>query len=498
MPGADRRNADGVRFAEVDGRQSSQAAGKRVVADAARFVDASLADAIEGTPDWRKRYLGPVRDLVELGTRSAKDALRIAADGLDSLHRNVEFAYKDDVVPVREALDGSVSTPFETAVLQGHNRSRAGELTIPYKGEELRGDALLGRLDRWQQQGTLEPSAARAIAEVVATPEWLDLSDIHVVLLGAAAEMGPLDRLCRWGANVYAVDVPWPGIWRRIVASAMEGGGKLHVPMRAAPSQDPDEIVARGGADILTDLPGLAAWLGGFERSLVVGNYVYVDGSTFVLLAAAADVLTEHLLEHRPGSSIAYLATPTDVFAVTPEIVSSAHQRRLSEPMPKRMLRGLSGARLFASSYRSTIRGEDGREWGIFDCLVPQQGANYALAKNLQKWRASVALDAGTHVSANVAPATRTRSVTKNRILAAAYAGAHRFGVEVFEPQTSRALMAALLIHDLRAGTSPGPHPYDLFVDQAIHGGLWNHPHEPRSVLPLAVGVGILSSQARP
>jgi hypothetical protein len=35
-------------------------------------------------------------------------------------------------------------------------------------------------------------------------------------------------------------------------------------------------------------------------------------------------------------------------------------------------------------------------------------------------------------------PPTRTRSVMKNRALAAAYAGAHRFGVEVFEPATSR------------------------------------------------------------
>ncbi|WP_284284871.1 hypothetical protein [Arsenicicoccus piscis] len=50
----------------------------------------------------------------------------------------------------------------------------------------------------------------------------------------------------------------------------------------------------------------------------------------------------------------------------------------------------------------------------------------------------------------NVAPPTRTRSVTKNRALAAAYAGAHWFGIEVFEPATSNTLMAALLVHDLR------------------------------------------------
>ena len=41
-------------------------------------------------------------------------------------------------------------------------------------------------------------------------------------------------------------------------------------------------------------------------------------------------------------------------------------------------------------------------------------------------------------VSMNVAPPTRTRSVVKNQILAAAYAGAHKFGVEVFEPATNQ------------------------------------------------------------
>ena len=45
--------------------------------------------------------------------------------------------------------------------------------------------------------------------------------------------------------------------------------------------------------------------------------------------------------------------------------------------------------------------------------------------------------------------------MVKNRALAAAYAGAHRFGVEVFEPATSNVLMAALLVHDLHTGGGP-------------------------------------------
>jgi hypothetical protein len=156
-------------------------------------------------------------------------------------------------------------------------------------------------------------------------------------------------------------------------------------------------------------------------------------------------------------------------------------------------MRGVSAGRLYRPNYPDLVAGEDGRRWGVADCLVPQQGPNYALAKNVQRWRAMTAYADGAVVSANVAPPTRTRSVTKNRILAAAYGGAGAFGVEVFEPATSRWLMAALLVHDLRnpSAASSGRHPYDLYADTAAHGGIWRLRYEPRSVLPLAVLGGL-------
>jgi hypothetical protein len=96
-------------------------------------------------------------------------------------------------------------------------------------------------------------------------------------------------------------------------------------------------------------------------------------------------------------------------------------------------------------------------------------------------------------VSLNVAPPTRTRSVLKNGALRAAYAGAHRFGVEVFDPATTRVLMAALLVHDLRAGVAPAAHPWQDEARAAAHGGLWRIAYAPRSALTLAAGLGYLS-----
>ena len=131
------------------------------------------------------------------------------------------------------------------------------------------------------------------------------------------------------------------------------------------------------------------------------------------------------------------------------------------------------------------------------DVLVAQQGPNYALAKRLQRWRGVAAQSAGVAVWFHVAPATWTRSVTKNRALAAAYGGAGRFGIEVFAPETTRTLMAALLVHDLHQPPSAHAHPEVLFSDQAAHGGLWRAAHEPCSVLGLAALSGVSQALRR-
>ena len=136
-----------------------------------------------------------------------------------------------------------------------------------------------------------------------------------------------------------------------------------------------------------------------------------------------------------------------------------------------------------------------GADPGISDNLVAQQGPNYALAKRLQRWRASLARDAGTAVSLNVAPPTKTRSVMKNRALAAAYAGAYRFGAEIFEPDTTRVLMAALLVHDLHADRPTHEHPWQDEAYAAAHGGLWRIGYAPRSVLGLAALLGYSASR---
>jgi len=217
-----------------------------------------------------------------------------------------------------------------------------------------------------------------------------------------------------------------------------------------------------------------------------------------VRVALAADALGQALTTARDDVGLAFLATPTDVYAVPESAVAESRRR-----WEARGLSGLAQAPLrvvgrFAPNYPDTLDTDHGPV-GIADCLVPQQGPNYALAKRLQRWRATQSRRDGVWTSLNIAPATRTRSVVKNRALAAAYAGAHRFGVEIFEPSTSNTLMAALLVHDLRSTESLArpdavlAHPDDAWARQAAHGGLWRSAYAPRSVLGIAAALGVLS-----
>jgi hypothetical protein len=87
-------------------------------------------------------------------------------------------------------------------------------------------------------------------------------------------------------------------------------------------------------------------------------------------------------------------------------------------------------------------------------------------------------------------------------VLAAAYAGARHFGIEVFEPATTRVLMAAMLVHDLHRERPAAAAGELMFSEGAAHGGLWTVAYEPRSALGLAALAGLpaiaLSGLRRP
>lgn len=480
----------------ADGRRSTSALGRVVVADALRPVDPAGALAATQETNWRSGYLVHFRRLVEAGLPSRDAALSIARAGLASLHRHMRLVRPaGDEAELGELLSASAGRPLTTVAVPGSGQPET-ELSLPYRGDRLRGDALLRRLDSWAAAGVVEPSCADAVRSVLAHPDWLRLPDHTLVVLGAGAEIGPLPPLLRWGARVAAVDLPRPAIWERVLGTP-GGAGTLLVPVPdgAAAAADRRLVAQHAGADLITDVPAVADWLTTLPGALVLGNYVYADGATNVRVSVAVDALTERMQAARGDLALAFLATPTDVFAVPADAVAHSARAYASRSATARLvgrpLRTLSAGRLLRRAYLPDA------DPGVNDSLVPQQGPNYVLAKRLQRWRATVARAAGATVSLNVAPPTRTRSVLKNRALAAAYAGAHRFGVEVFEPATCNVLMAALLVHDLHTGGGPAhPHPWQDEAHAAVHGGLWRTAYAPRSALGLAALLGYGGARA--
>ena len=457
-----------------DGRRSSTALGRAVVADALRPVDPAAADAAGREKDWRGGYLPHFRALVEAGLRSDTAAYDIAAAGLASVQSRMRATADGDDIGMSEAVGSTPQSPLKTVTIAGRGTAER-EVTLPYRGEVLRGDSLRRRLDLWVTAGTIEESCAEAVGAVAANPDWLDLSDQRMVVLGAGAEMGPLPALLGWGGTVVGVDLPRPALWDRVRETAEKSAGHLIAP--AAPGGET-------GADLLTDLAAVAQWLLGIEGRLILGNYVYAPGADYVRVSAAVDALTVHVQQRRDDVGFAMLATPTDVFAVPPEAVAQSQERYRKRSSLARATGAVSGGRLLRPNY------PDGPGPGVNDSLVPQQGPNYALAKRIQRWRAAVGRRDGT-VSFSVAPPTRTKSVTSNRLLAAAYAGAHLFDVEVFEPATANKLMAILLVHHLRRPHAAAPAAWADEAFGAAHGGLWRAPYQPRSALGLAAVRGL-------
>lgn len=498
---------------EMGGRVSSTAIGKSVVADAARVYDPQLAARVETMRSWHRDYIEAYRDLLTAAASDGVGAAVMSAAGARSLISHAGYVQNAQVVSLAEAFAGDEEPGYASVSVRGA-ATRETDLSLPYRGTRLFGSQLRDQLHRWVDAGIAEPSFATAIEMVLDNPDWLDLSGTHVAVLGAGAEMGPTRHLLRWGAQVHAIDLPRPAVWQHLIATARSTSGTLHLPIDrermpnnlvdgAALGLDSDDLIAGlAGADLLGRTVAVRSLLARVGQPMVIGNYTYADGVTHVRLSLAADAVMTDIAERFPGSTLAYLATPTDVFMVPDEAVAESRRRWRHRGAGRVMQAPLRLLRQFAPNYPDTVTTTTGRIVGVNDSLVPQQGPNYALAKRFQRWRATTLRAEGHRVSLNIAPATRTVSVVKNRALAAAYAGAGRFGVEVFEPATSTTLMAALLVHDLRnpdAAANPRTHldhPLDLFIQGANHGGLWRVAYSPRSVLGIAAVLGMFESRA--
>merc|ERR1711988_953752 len=205
--------------------------------------------------------------------------------------------------------------------------------------------------------------------------------------------------------------------------------------------------------------------------------------------------------------SVAYLCTPTDCHLITKEAAEEAKANYNAWSLTNLILT-FSMFKLWpgklVKNFNKPINATDpdGKSYESYyvDGIVNRQGPNYIFAKRIQHWRAQIArYSDNCIVSSNVAPSTATVSVTSNKLFALAYEGWKFFKpMEVFQPNTSNAVMAAMLLHDINNKNSPVHpkqklrNPLEIFMYGSFHGGLWRNAYtcdsslsEPAAVLYL-------------
>lgn len=501
----DKNDARGIQW-PLDGRgqRSSSAPGRGILAAALQKLDAGAAEVCLGERDWRHAYPKHLRRLVELQASNPQVTVASCRAGLKAAWEALPFVRDGQALPLRQAMETPKGPGLQTLRLHGRSDAAPARWEVPYKGQRLHGDALARRIDAWWAAGVIEDSHAQALHLARTHADWFDLSDRRMVLLGAGSEAGPLGWLANWRANIVAVDLTRPATWKKIAQRVLAGNGSLFAPLppQAALSGDAERDIALAGCDMLTQTPEIAAWLAQLSRPLDLFGIAYLDGERHVRVSLAMDAIGAAQSAADARTTMGWMATPTDVFAVpqalAEDVMRAYDERGSLARLAQAGVRAGSGGRSFAPNIETLVRATDGRRYGVVDALVVEQGPNYAIAKRLQQWRALVARDAGFVASINVAPSTRTASVVSNRALAAGFRGARAFDIEVFDPETTNALMAALWVHDLRNPVSSAmpqtvlEHPLMLLAQAANHGGLWRLPYLPRSVLPFAAMLGLL------
>mmetsp|Transcript_1446 Transcript_1446/g.2415 ORF Transcript_1446/g.2415 Transcript_1446/m.2415 type:complete len:529 (+) Transcript_1446:88-1674(+) len=466
--------------------RSTLVAGVNALAASVSKVDPALAAELKAMDPkkFRFKYNSYYVKMVELSCASKKNALQIAHDGLDYLENNFQFYADGKAMTLKQAMT-SIKGSFDTAIVQGKKKEPASRLSVPYENGSLTGPALRGQLDKWARAGTIEPSAAEAIKQVAENEGWLDLRDKYFVLLGAGSAMGPLPLLLACGANIIAVDLNRPAIWERIIKLASNSPGKLYIPVKSGSNPKTDEeICAVAGCNLFTDTPQILNWLVTVEpgKQLVVGSYAYLDGAKHVQVSLAMDAIIGGLIEKRKDIIVASLCTPTDCHVISKEAYGASLNQYNKVGVFEKLMNAASGGKYCIKNARRPIKGEAGEDMYICDSIARPQGPNYTLAKRIQIWRAMIAREEdGCGVSINVAPATATQSVVHEKTFAWVYSGLPYFKpVEIFQQDTSNAVMGALLIHDVQNKNSvaypqkvPLKHPLDLITSGAFHGGMW-------------------------
>ena len=294
--------------------------------------------------------------------------------------------------------------PLATAKVRGTGEAET-EFSLPYRGERLRGDALRAaarRLGRRRRDRAVR--APRRSGRCGTPRSGCALPGRTVAVLGAGAEMGPLTGAAAVGRPRGRAST-CPGRRCGSACSTTAGPAPARCWSRSPPDSTGRRACRRRRRPARRRARGRG--LAGRARRPAGAGQLRLRRRRHATCGCppAVDALSTRAGRRRADDlALAFLATPTDVFAVPAEAVAQStagYDGRSTRAKAARPAAAHGQRR--AAAARATTR--PAPTPASTTAWSPQQGPNYALAKRLQRWRATVARDAGTTVSLHVAPA---------------------------------------------------------------------------------------------
>jgi hypothetical protein len=462
----------------------------RVLCEAAEAFGDVLGPArLPATPGAFKREYGLALARFEAERAASPRRVEIARFIARRTQEELMFAGERGAVPLAEHMAQPAPSPaLQSQALPGTPGLR---VEVPLDGKVYRGREVIDLAERLGAEQQLTQSVIGALRFIVEHIEArggaLDLSGERFVILGAGAELAPSRMLLQAGARVLWVDLAEPA--RALGDSAGLAGALVQAPGATNLLESPCEIAAA--------ITAFAA-----DGPVHVAMFAYASGASREWRLGAAMNAIATSLPPQLIRSISLLVSPTTCATIQPESAHAAERRYAERPLWQNALHR-SGL-LPAPGYHSA----HGVRIGL--CTVSIQGLSYQAAQYISKLASAETYalhgtdlrsdtPSPTTVSANVAGITRTRSLS-HPLFEAAFIGAPRFGVRIFDPATTRALSGLLILHDLLNPTAPGAAALQTndprqkataLFSQQVHGGIYSLPFVLEHAIRAAAVIGM-------
>lgn len=452
----------------------------------ARYPEAlGDADVPESAAEFKRRY-GEVLVRFEASRAGAPERSAIARSIVGRVQDQLRF----DGNGFRGALREHLEEPGSPAAIEEIPLAGRPGLwpRVPLEGRVWAGGDVAALAEELAGEHRITRAAAAALewlARRSTRDGGLDLSGQRFAVMGAGAEIAPTPLLLEAGASVLWIDPRDP-------TPLLGGSDELAGTLAVAPE----------ARDLLREPRRIAATIGAFagEQPVHVGMFAYAPGEGREWRLAAAMNAIVRALDPALVRSVSLFVSPTSPAVLQPEDVAAARERAGALPAWQALL-GRAGLLDATGPYeRNGVC--------VARTIVPLQGLSYQGAQYVSKLLAaeSYALygtgeDAGQRpvLSANVAGITMTQSM-QHPVFQAAFAGAESLGLQVFAPETTRALSGLLVLHDLLNPDAPGAAataPADpakraaALFSQQVHGGLYALPLAIEPALRVAAVLGL-------